>query len=145
MSCERYEPLLSAWIDGELVGEDRAALMAHLESCDACRRAGESLAAVARSTREGLTPPAPPAGVWDSLGARVVTRLSRTGGWWLIVPALFVLAAYGGYEFATDDALDALVKVSVAAGILGLGLLFVSVLFERLRDRRTERYGEVKR
>jgi anti-sigma factor (TIGR02949 family) len=36
--CEAVARLLSPYLDGELVGEDRAAFVAHLEACEACRR-----------------------------------------------------------------------------------------------------------
>lgn len=35
--CENYMPALSAFADGELNAEEKAALLAHLEQCEACR------------------------------------------------------------------------------------------------------------
>lgn len=37
MSCERWEPLLSRYIDGELEGEEVSSVEKHIESCTACR------------------------------------------------------------------------------------------------------------
>ena len=79
------------------------------------------------------------------MGARVTARLSRRSGWWLLVPGIILLAGYAGYVFAIDETVDALVKVGVAGAAIGLSLLFISVLIDRLRDRRHERYEEVER
>ena len=37
MSCERWEPLYSAFLDGELPATDGEALREHLTTCSACR------------------------------------------------------------------------------------------------------------
>lgn len=37
MSCDEAEPLLSPLVDGELLEEDRAAVLGHLETCLRCR------------------------------------------------------------------------------------------------------------
>jgi anti-sigma factor RsiW len=36
MTCERFEELLSAYLEGELAGGERAAMDAHLSACPAC-------------------------------------------------------------------------------------------------------------
>ncbi|HEX5712173.1 MAG TPA: zf-HC2 domain-containing protein [Solirubrobacterales bacterium] len=46
--CREWRPLLGAYVLGDLPGEERAALEAHLEGCARCRAEAESLGAVAR-------------------------------------------------------------------------------------------------
>lgn len=41
--CETYEPLQSAWVDGELRGGERARFAAHLQQCARCRGAVHEL------------------------------------------------------------------------------------------------------
>ena len=43
MSCERWEPLYSAFLDGELPATDGEAFREHLTTCSACREELESL------------------------------------------------------------------------------------------------------
>lgn len=45
-SCKEYETLISAFLDGELSGEERAETAAHLAACPACRRYFDDLAAI---------------------------------------------------------------------------------------------------
>ena len=50
-ACERYEEMISALLDGELSGEDEAALRAHMEACPSCRAMYEAFAAVGGAVR----------------------------------------------------------------------------------------------
>ena len=43
--CEKYEPWISAFLDGELSGEDRAELMEHMAACPSCQRYFDDLVA----------------------------------------------------------------------------------------------------
>ena len=45
-SCERFLPLLSAQLDGELSQEEERELQEHLEQCPACRELWEELSAI---------------------------------------------------------------------------------------------------
>ncbi|HVR86842.1 MAG TPA: FecR domain-containing protein [Planctomycetota bacterium] len=45
MTCAEFEPRLGAHLDGQLAGDERAAVDAHLASCDACRQALEGIRA----------------------------------------------------------------------------------------------------
>ena len=69
MNCARWEPQLSAYIDGALGASDRAAVDAHIGACPACRMLIADIAAVhlAASTLEPLVPPAR---VWHRLSER---------------------------------------------------------------------------
>lgn len=59
MNCEDYTPLLSAALDDELTGEERAALDAHLAQCPRCRALLEELRAQDRALEElNAEPPA---------------------------------------------------------------------------------------
>ena len=72
-SCERFLPLLSARLDGELSREEERELREHLEQCPACRALWEELSAVhdAFPALEQLSaPPGFAQGVMDRIRAR---------------------------------------------------------------------------
>ncbi len=70
MSCRRFGPLLSAYIDGELRGAEARATAGHLATCSSCR-------ARLRETEESLTLLAglPRLSPRESVAARVLDRL----------------------------------------------------------------------
>lgn len=66
---------LSAYLDGELDGDARQALEAHLEECGACRQVEADMRRIVTAARE--MPPAPPR---QDLWPAVAARLGDTGG-----------------------------------------------------------------
>ena len=96
------EDRLSAYLDGELVAGERAAVESHLRGCGACARHLEELAAVDAAARE--LPVGAPPGYFDSLPARVrerlpVRRAPRPPAWMWAVAAAIVLAALAPLTF----------------------------------------------
>jgi hypothetical protein len=63
MTCEETRLRISPLIDGELSGEDAAAVLAHLAGCDACSWFRQDLDRVRRAAAS-LGPIAPPDHVW---------------------------------------------------------------------------------
>lgn len=57
--CPWYYDLATEFVLGELGGEERAAVVRHLESCGACRREMASLAATMDATISAVTLPVP--------------------------------------------------------------------------------------
>ena len=53
MSCERWEPLYSAFLDEELPTEEHEELREHLAICSACREELESLQSISRALSVG--------------------------------------------------------------------------------------------
>lgn len=66
-ACDALRRLISPYIDGELVGEDRAAFEAHVVGCADCRRSLEQEEAVVKAVRAALPLYSAP----DSLRERV--------------------------------------------------------------------------
>lgn len=69
-------PMLSAFLDGELGEDERAALLAHLETCEACRAELAALAAVHEALADETDYPAPE-GFADGVMARVRAEGAR--------------------------------------------------------------------
>ncbi len=51
---------------------------------------------------------------------------------------LVILAGFGFYEFFKDAEISQLVKWGIGVVILGLIILLISLIFERLKDREKE-------
>jgi anti-sigma factor RsiW len=73
MDHEAAEATFSAYADGELRGEEKAALEAHLAGCEACRKELASFQETLRAVHEAQ-PVAPPDEFVDALKARIHER-----------------------------------------------------------------------
>jgi anti-sigma factor RsiW len=81
-----------------------------------------------------------PVTAWDAVNR----RLTRPVGWILFLAGLAVWLVYAVYAFVTGP--EALwEKLAAAAVLVGLGMLFLSVVIDRLRDLKTDPYKEIQR
>ncbi len=95
MECQEVRQQLSAWLDDELDAAAAAALMAHLDSCEACRREWRRLTAL-ESALGHLVAPVPP-GLAEKVLAQVRPPRRRQGWQAVALAACLVLGiALGG-------------------------------------------------
>lgn len=103
ISCEKACELISEYIDEELSSEERAALEAHLASCEDCSRFLSLLSLVSESVPEDVEPPA-------ELKSGVMTEVKRLNAEkkrkkrsslilrWTAAAASFAIIAFAGYS-----------------------------------------------
>lgn len=94
--CDWYDERLEPWLDGDLPGNEAAALETHLAACQRCRREAGRARRIQSGLR-GLEQPACPDNVPARLAARTRNRRNR------LVPAL---------------------AAGLVAGALGLGVVW---------------------
>lgn len=137
------EELLSGYLDGELTQSDEQRVRLHLEDCASCRAVLEDLQTlreVAMTT--DFSEPNPTE--WGELPRGRASAAFRSLGWILIVIWVVAIAGYAAWELATGPERLA-VKLLTFGGVSGLGLLLLSVLIDRIRTARTDRYKGVER
>lgn len=140
-------PLLSAYVDGELEGEDRARVEAHLAASAEARREVERLRAFNRATAGLRLREAPPED-WEAFWASAYNRSERSLGWVLLVVGVAVVGAWGLWQAGSAIVAAELplpVKLALAAGAAGVTVLLFSVLRERLFTRKRTRYDDIVR
>ena len=134
---------LSGYLDGELTQQERQRVALHLEGCEHCRQLLEELAALReRMGRSGLS--TIHADEWREDMDDPGVKLSRGIGWLLFLGALLIIGGYVVYAFLTDPGIAGWWKGVFSAFYLGLAALFVSVLRQRLIERKTDRYKDVE-
>lgn len=134
---------LSGYLDGELTQQQRQRVQLHLEDCAECRRLLDELTAV--RTRMGMSELSGlPADRWRENMDESGVALSRGLGWLLLVGAGVLIGAVAIFQFLTDPGLGVGWKFLISAFYLGWLALFVSVLRQRLIERRTDRYKDVE-
>jgi predicted anti-sigma-YlaC factor YlaD len=145
MSCERFSPLLSGYVDGELAADERRRLEEHLETCAACRRELEGLKAL-KEDLAMLKFKEPSDAELERYWAGVYNRLERGIGWILLSLGAILLLSYGALQFIEglirDPGVALVVKIGTCALVVGLVVLFVSLLRERLTVRKVDRYSK---
>jgi negative regulator of sigma E activity len=76
MNCERTREQLTAYLDGELEGDDGTPVRGHLRTCEACRAIATDEAAL-RDGLRALPPVDPPASLWAGVQARLAAEEVR--------------------------------------------------------------------
>ena len=91
----------------------------------------------------------PPEEVWDMYWTGVYRRFERGIGWMLLSVGAILLLSYGVWEgiqeLFADTTTPAIVKYGVLAVMIGLVVLFVSVVREKLFAWQRDPYKDVKR
>lgn len=149
MSCEEYQSMITAYVDGELPPQKRERLERHLAACPSCKQELTEVAALKEELAMlKFTEPtdAELRRYWRS----IYNRLERGAGWILFSVGAIVLLCYGGFklveQLVRDPTVAWVVKGGVLALIFGAVILFVSLLRERLAVRKADKYSrEVER
>lgn len=137
------EALLSGYLDGELTQAEEQRVRIHLEDHPEDRALLEEMRTMRDATR-GTRFETPEDLQWDERPRGPFSRLSRGAGWLLVLIWLVGLSAYGTWQFLTSPE-DLLGKLLVVGAVGGFALLFVSILLDRLRELKTDRYRRVRK
>ncbi|NIN71064.1 MAG: hypothetical protein GTO46_03825 [Gemmatimonadetes bacterium] len=145
---ERARRLIMASIDGELSGGERGELERLLEEHPALRAEWARFRRVKEVTEAMALRPAPEE-VWSDYWASVYSRLERGIGWILFSLGAIVLLSYGAWmgvrELLADATMPWFVKAALLALTVGVVVLLVSVVREKVFVGRRQRYKGVER
>jgi len=148
MEKDKLKELLTAYADGELDEEGRREAERHLAESEELRRELKSIKKV-KSLTSHMQLAQPEEEVWKMYWNQVYNRIERGIGWILLSVGAIILLSFGVFHFVQDFLLDPepplIMKIGVSTATLGVIILLVSVLRERLFIRKTERYKEIVR
>jgi hypothetical protein len=135
--------MLSGYLDRELTQQQRQKVDVHCDICEQCRRElaelREMRQRVGNARLSNMNED-----MWRENIKDVTVRTSRGIGWLLFVGSLLVLGAIGVYEFVIDSSVSTFMKFLISSMYLGLAALFMSVLRQRLIERKTDKYKDVE-
>ena len=148
MTCNDYKDLLMGYLDNELSDEQRQRFEEHLAGCPECASELEEFRKLKTITDE-VTLVEPEDKMWQEYWDGIYNRIERSVGWIVFSVAAILLIIYGGFkmieELIKDPTVGMILKVGLLALIVGLAILFVSVLRERLYFCQRDRYKNVRR
>jgi hypothetical protein len=139
---------MMGYLDDELTDEQRDQFAEHLKGCRECAGELDQFRKLNAITDE-VTLVEPEDRIWQDYWSGVYNRVERGLGWIVFSVAAILLTIYGGFklieEIVNDPAIGMLLKAGLLALILGLAVLFVSVLRERVYLWSKDRYRNVRR
>ncbi|MDR9451886.1 MAG: zf-HC2 domain-containing protein [Acidimicrobiia bacterium] len=137
------EALISGYLDGELSQGEEQRVRVHLEDCPECRATAEELHRLKEVTMTTEFR-VPDDTQWDETPRGRGSGFFRNFGWLILLAWIVGTLGYGLWQMATDT--EELFEVLIVFGAwLGFGLVFVSVLIDRLKTRKTDRYRRVEK
>jgi predicted anti-sigma-YlaC factor YlaD len=143
--CERSfdEVLLSGYLDDALTQAEAQRIRIHLEDCGVCRGLYDELSTLREAARTTAFQE-PDDAAWPELPKTRVSRFSRSLGWLVVVSWLIVVSVLALWRFLSQagDPLEVFIVLGLPGGFV---LLFASVLLDRLRELKTDRYRGVFR
>lgn len=144
MLCDQIEVSLSGFIDGELPQQQSQMIARHLETCERCAALVAELRAVRERTAR-MDIDKPTGNEWKKVEKNIFQSMSRNLGWAIVIVWSAVTAGYALFQLAISPTEPLFEKILVFGLFLGFGLLFLSVLSERVRESKTDRYKGVQR
>ena len=132
---------LMRYLDGEVGPEERIRIERSVEESTEIRRE----LAVYKAMKDDLqtlklTDGDHHGSVWNSVNR----QLTRPIGWVLLIVGSLVWAAYGIFVYLTSPAF-LWEKLTTSAIVIGILLLFASVIWERYREWLTDPYRDIQR
>ena len=142
--AEHVGELLSGLIDGELTQQDRQRVELHCETCAECRSQLAELRELrARIGKSNLSDVGED--VWRETMDDNTVKTTRGIGWLLFIGGLLIAVGIALFEIFSDLSSISLTEKLIVGGIWGgLLFLFLSVLRQRLIERRTDKYKDVE-
>ena len=137
------ETLLSGFLDDELTQAGEQRVRIHIEDCRHCRDLLDGL----RELREATMSTEfrkPDDNQWDERPTGVISRVARGSGWLVAIVWAVAVSCFALWQVLQAPA-NLAERLMVFGGLSALGLLFLSVLLDRIRSARTDPYREVKR
>ena len=143
LTGEHLGERLSGFVDGELTQQERQRVELHCDQCETCRNELEQLQAVRRIVGKARLSELNQ-DVWRELMGDITVRTSRAIGWLLLVGGILAAVGFGIYDFVFNSSASLFEKFIVGAIYLGLAGVFLSVLRQRLIERKTDKYKDVE-
>lgn len=145
---DRARELLMRALDDELSANERRELEGLLAGNPELRAEREAFGRLKEVTAD-MKLRNPPEQMWDDYWNSAYRRLERGIGWILVSFGVIVVGGWATWQFVAaliaDTEMPWLIKAAILAGSLGLVIVAVSVLRDRLFVRKTDPYKDIQR
>ena len=143
-NCEEYKALTMGMMDGELTEDESMRLNNHLIRCSSCREELEQLRGTS-SKLNGIDIKEPDDGIVDKTWKSPYSKLTKNFGILLVIAGWLIMMMYGAYEFIVTKETESIPKYAFVIILIGIVILFIAVLRDRIRSYRNDPYKEVEK
>jgi len=148
ISCEGMKFKIMAYLDNELPDSETNTVKQHLEECPDCCKKYESLNKVKEITGEMKFKKLPEM-YWDEYWSHVYNKIERGLSWIFISIGAIIILSFAAWNTLTilinDSQMSTFLKTGIFIFIIGMVVLLVSILREKLMVKKVDKYREVER
>jgi hypothetical protein len=148
ISCEEMSLNIMALLDEELSEDKIGDVKKHLEICDKCSDEYASIKKVKEVTSKMKFKKLPEF-YWDDYWKHIYNRIERGLSWIFLSLGAIIILCFASWEFfdklIADQHIHPLLKVGIFIFIIGIIILIVSILREKMMVRRIDKYREIER
>ena len=148
MTCHNWKDMMMGYLDNELDEEQKKKFEEHLKGCLECTKELKGFKDIKAITDE-VALAEPEDKIWQDYWSGVYNRIERGIGWIVLSVAAIILFIFCGFKLIEkiieNPQVEFVFKLGLVLLIIGLAILLVSVLRERLYFWKKDRYKDVRR
>ena len=144
MKCNRMETDGMRYLDHEMTADEIEEFDRHLSECEECRAVMDEMGALDRFTgRMKIKDPVDT--FWEGYWKSIFRRLERKSAWLLVIAGALIVTGYFAFQALRNFGEITIGKIGIVVLFAGFIVLFISVLRERIHQKKTDRYDDVIR
>jgi len=148
ISCEEMTLHMMALLDDELDKDKMKDVIDHLETCKKCSDDYASIKKVKEITGK-MTFKKLPEFYWDDYWNHIYNRLERGLSWIFVSLGAIIILCFTVWKFLdifiAKQNIHPLLKAGIFIFFIGIIILIISVLREKIMVRRVDKYKEIER
>ena len=148
ISCEDMKFKMMAFLDNELPESEIQLVKKHLEECTECIQKYKSLNKVKEITTEMKFKKLPEM-YWDEYWSHVYNKIERGISWIFISIGVIIILTFAVWnallKLLNDSEMSTFLKTGIFIFIIGMVILLVSIIREKLMVKKVDKYREVDR
>ena len=144
MDCEEAKLKVQALADNELDEAEIPAVLHHLESCYRCRNEYIEFLSLQKELR-GAKFPEPEQAWFEERYRRKSRKFGSSFGQIFFIVSYIALIIFAVFQLFKDPDVSMLLRVIIGGIIIGVAVLFAVTVGDRIREKKTDRYGDVQK
>jgi len=148
ISCKEMSLNIMALLDEELNEDKIGEVKKHLASCEKCSDDYASIKKVKEVTG-AMKFKKLPEFYWDDYWKHIYNRIERGLSWLLLSLGAIIILSFAGWKFVekltANQDIHPLLKGGIFIFLVGIIILVISILREKMIVRRVDKYREIER